>query len=66
MRTKFHTAFAIALSTLVAQPGYAQPEAAPPEEEVNVVLKKGQKITMVACNWAGHPEVVAHYEGTFK
>ena len=39
---------------------------APPEESVTVQLKKGQTITMVACNWAGHPEVVAHYEGTFK
>lgn len=31
MRTKFHTAFALALSTLVAHPVYAQPEA---EEEI--------------------------------
>lgn len=39
---------------------------APPEESVTVQLKKGQKVTLVACNWAGHPEVVAHYEGTFR
>ena len=39
---------------------------APPEEEVNFVLKKGQTVTMVACNWAGQPDVLAHYEGTFK
>ena len=39
---------------------------APPNEEINVALKKGQTVTLIACNWAGHPEVLAHYEGTFK
>lgn len=39
---------------------------APPEEEIFVELKKGQTVTMVACNWAGQLEVEAHYEGTFK
>ncbi|HWC14146.1 MAG TPA: hypothetical protein VG929_06080 [Actinomycetota bacterium] len=41
-------------------------DVAPPEEEITVPLKKGQKITMIACNWLGEPEVEAHYEGTFK
>lgn len=36
MRTKFRSAFAFVLSTLVAQFGYAQPEIAPPEEEVPI------------------------------
>lgn len=39
---------------------------APPEEEISYAMKKGQTITMIACNWAGQPEVQAHYEGTFK
>ena len=39
---------------------------APPNEEIRYVMKKGQTVTMVACNWAGQPEVTAHYEGTFK
>ena len=39
---------------------------APPEEEITFTLKKGQTITMVACNWMGQPDVLAHYEGTFK
>ena len=37
-----------------------------PEEEIIASLKKGQTVTLVACNWLGHPEVEAHYEGTFK
>ena len=37
-----------------------------PEEEIIAPLKKGQKVTLVACNWLGHPDVIAHYEGTFK
>ena len=41
-------------------------EMAPPEEELTVPLKKGQTITMIACNWLGQAEVTAHYEGTFK
>jgi hypothetical protein len=40
--------------------------SAPAEEEIVAPLKKGQKITLVACNWLGGPDVVAHYEGTFK
>lgn len=39
---------------------------APAEEEIKVPLKKGQTITLIACNWLGQPEVEAHYEGTFK
>lgn len=39
---------------------------APPEEEVLLSLTKGQKVTLVACNWLGQPDVQAHYEGTFK
>jgi hypothetical protein len=42
------------------------PDMAPPEEEVSVPLKKGQKVTLVACNWLGQPDVKAHYDGTFK
>lgn len=38
---------------------------APPEEEITFTLSKGQKVQLVACNWAGEPEVLAHYEGTF-
>lgn len=37
-----------------------------PEEEIIAPLKKGQTVTLVACNWLGHPDVIAHYEGTFK
>jgi hypothetical protein len=39
---------------------------APPEEEITVALKPKQTVTLVACNWLGHPEVEAHYEGLFK
>ena len=39
---------------------------APPEEEVLLPMTKGQKVTLVACNWLGQPDVQAHYEGTFK
>ncbi len=39
---------------------------APAEEEILIGLKKGQKVLLVACNWAGQPQVEAHYEGTFK
>lgn len=42
------------------------PDGAPPEEEINLPLKKGQKVTLVACNWLGQPQVEAHYEGQFK
>jgi len=41
-------------------------EVAAPEEEIVAPLKKGQTVTLVACNWLGQPDVVAHYEGTFK
>lgn len=37
-----------------------------PEEEIIAPLKKGQTVTLVACNWLGEPDVIAHYEGTFK
>ncbi len=42
------------------------PDQAPPEEELSLVMKKGQTVTLVACNWLGQLEVEAHYEGTFK
>ena len=42
------------------------PEPAPAEEEIVAPLKKGQTVTLAACNWMGAPEVVAHYEGTFR
>ncbi len=41
-------------------------EMAPPEEEITIKLKKGQKVLLAACNWLGDPNVVAHYEGHFK
>lgn len=44
----------------------ATTDIAPAEEEVTLTLKKGQTITMAACNWLGQPDVLAHYEGTFK
>lgn len=43
-----------------------QTAGAPAEEEIFLTLKKRQKVTLVACNWLGHPDVVAHYEGVFK
>lgn len=36
------------------------------EEEIVVPLKKGEKVTLIACNWLGEPDVVAHYEGVFR
>lgn len=42
------------------------PTMAPPEEEIIFPMTKGQTVQLVACNWAGEPEVLAHYEGTFK
>lgn len=42
------------------------PDGAPPEEEVSIPLKKGDKLVLVACNWFGQPDVEAHFEGTFK
>lgn len=44
----------------------ATTEIAPAEEEIIAPLKKGQTVSLVACNWLGQPDVVAHYEGTFK
>ena len=41
-------------------------EIAPAEEEIMLPMTKGQTVTMVACNWLGQPDVLAHYEGTFK
>lgn len=41
-------------------------ELAPPEEEIIFPMKKGQTVLLAACNWAGEPEVLAHYAGTFK
>ena len=41
-------------------------EIAPAEEELLLPMTKGQTVTLVACNWLGQPEVLAHYEGTFK
>ena len=42
------------------------PTMAPAEEEVMLPLKKGQTVTLVACNWMGDPNVEAHFEGLFK
>jgi hypothetical protein len=42
------------------------PTMAPPEEEIQMPMAKGQTVLLVACNWAGEPDVLAHYEGTFK
>jgi hypothetical protein len=41
-------------------------DMAPPEEEITLPMKKGQKYTLAACNWAGEPDVLAHYEGHFR
>lgn len=41
-------------------------ELAPPEEEILLPMKKGQTVTLVACNWLGDPNVVANFEGRFK
>lgn len=41
-------------------------ELAPPEEEILLPMKKGQTVTLVACNWLGDPNVTASYEGHFK
>ncbi|MDQ3964469.1 MAG: hypothetical protein M3277_11245 [Actinomycetota bacterium] len=43
-----------------------QTEGAPPEEELNLSMTKGQEVVLIACNWAGEPEVLAHYEGIFR
>ena len=49
-----------------AQVPIGSTDVAPAEEELIFPLKKGQTITMAACNWLGQPDVQAHYEGTFK
>jgi hypothetical protein len=41
-------------------------ELAPPEEEILLPMKKGQTVTLVACNWFGDPNVTAYFEGHFK
>ena len=41
-------------------------EIAPAEEELLLPMTKGQTVTLIACNWLGQPDVLAHYEGTFK
>ena len=42
------------------------PDGAPPEEEIVLPMKAKQKFLLVACNWLGQPDVLAHYEFTFK
>ena len=42
------------------------PDGAAPEEEVSLPMKKGDTVTLVACNWMGQPNVLASYEGHFK
>lgn len=42
------------------------PGGAPPEEEVVLPLKAKQTVQLVACNWLGQPDVLAHYEFVFK
>lgn len=49
-----------------AQVPVGSTEVAPAEEEITAPLKKGQTVSLVACNWLGQPDVLAHYEGTFK
>lgn len=62
-----HDLYVFAGDVVLGRGDQAQvPDGAPPEEEVLVPLKKGQTVTMVACNWFGEPDVEAHYEGTFK
>ncbi len=62
-----HDLYVFQGDTVIAAGDQAQvPDGASPEEEINVPLKKGQKVTLVACNWFGQPEVEAHFEGRFK
>ena len=63
-----HDLYVFAGDVAVARSDQEQAGAtmAPPEEEIVLSLKKGQTVTLVACNWLGHPDVIAHYEGTFK
>lgn len=39
---------------------------APPEEEINIELKKRQAVTLVMCNWLGQPDNTAEFEFTSK
>ena len=41
-------------------------DIAPPEEEFSYKMKKNETVLLVACNWLGQPDVLAHYEGTFR
>lgn len=49
-----------------AQVPVGSADIAPPEEELTYKMKKGETVQLVACNWLGQPDVLAHYEGTFK
>ena len=48
-----------------ADASQAPPDLAPPEEEINYPMTKGQAVDIVACNWAGQPTIDVHYEGLF-
>jgi len=62
-----HDIYAFQGDLVIGRGDQAQvPDGAPPEEEINIALKKGQKVTLVACNWLGQPDVQAHFEGHFK
>ena len=41
-------------------------DQAPAEEEVIVTLKKGDKVDLIICNWAGAPQATLHYKYTWK
>ncbi len=62
-----HDIYVFAGEVPLARSDQAQvPDGAPPEEDVSIPLKKGDKLVLVACNWLGQPNVEAHFEGTFK
>lgn len=61
-----HDLYVFAGDMKLAESIQDQTAGAPAEEEISIPLKKGQKVTLIACNWAGGPEVEAHYEGTFR
>lgn len=62
-----HDIYVFSGDTPIARGEQSQvPDMAAPEEEVFVPMTKGMKVTLVACNWLGQPEVEAHYEGHFK
>lgn len=52
--------------TVVLRGENDQTGGAPAEEELLFPMKKRQTVTLVACNWLGQPDVLAHYEGIFK